>query len=140
MLANANGYGEDRRKSPPREGAALLQALAICGVCSLRMTVRYHTDHGHPIPEYVCQRRGIQNAEPLCQRLPGVHIDQAVTELVLKAVNILHLPLTMNTRLRSPLLDPLVAALAAVGVSAIKSGRVRDVFSFNFVARLNRAP
>jgi DNA invertase Pin-like site-specific DNA recombinase len=87
LLANANGYGEDRRKSPPREGAALLQGLVICGVCGLRMTVRYHTDHGHLIPEYVCQRRGIQTAEPICQHLPGGQIDQAVTELVLKAVN-----------------------------------------------------
>jgi DNA invertase Pin-like site-specific DNA recombinase len=87
LLANANGYGEDRRKSPPREGAALLQGLVICGVCGLRMTVRYHTDHGHPIPEYVCQRRGIQTAEPICQHLPGGQIDQAVAELVLKAVN-----------------------------------------------------
>jgi DNA invertase Pin-like site-specific DNA recombinase len=87
LLANANGYGEDRRKSPPREGAALLQGLALCGVCGLRMTVRYHTNHGHLIPEYVCQRRGIQTAEPICQRLPGGQIDQAVTELVLKAVN-----------------------------------------------------
>jgi Recombinase zinc beta ribbon domain/Recombinase len=87
LLANANGYSEDRRKSPPREGSALLQGLVICGVCGLRMTVRYHTDHGHSIPDYVCQRRGIQTAEPLCQRLPGAQIDQAVTELVLKAVN-----------------------------------------------------
>lgn len=87
LLANANGYGEDRRKSPPREGAALLQGLVICGVCGLRMTVRYHTDHGHPLPDYVCQRRGIQTAGPTCQQLPGAHIDQAVTELVLKAVN-----------------------------------------------------
>lgn len=87
LLANAKGYGEDRRKSPPREGAALLQGLVLCGVCGLRMTVRYHTDHGHLIPEYVCQRRGIQTAEPICQHLPGVQIDQAVTELVLKAVN-----------------------------------------------------
>ena len=87
LLANANGYGEDRRKSPPREGAALLQGLVICGVCGLRMTVRYHTDHGHPIPDYVCQRRGIQNAEPRsASGLPGAQIDQAVTELVLKAV------------------------------------------------------
>src|ERR1019366_8486827 len=87
LLANANGYGEDRRKSPPREGAALLQGLVICGVCGLRMTVRYHTDHGHLIPEYVCQRHGTQTAEPICQHLPGGQIDQAVTELVLKAVN-----------------------------------------------------
>jgi DNA invertase Pin-like site-specific DNA recombinase len=87
LLANANGYGEDRRKSPPREGAALLQGLVICGLCGLRMTVRYHIDHGHPIPDYVCQRRGIQTAEPQCQRLSGAQIDYAITELVLKAVN-----------------------------------------------------
>jgi len=87
LLDNANGYGEDRRKSPPREGAALLQGLVLCGVCGLRMTVRYHTEHGHPIPDYVCQRRGVQTAAPLCQRLPGAQVDQAVTELVLQAVN-----------------------------------------------------
>ncbi len=87
LLANANGYGEDRRRSPPREGAALLQGLVICGVCGLRMTVRYHIDHGHPIPDYMCQRRGIQTAEPACQRLSGAQIDQAIAELVLKAVN-----------------------------------------------------
>jgi DNA invertase Pin-like site-specific DNA recombinase len=86
LLANANGYGEDRRKSPPREGAALLQGLVICGVCGLRMTVRYHVDHGHPLPEYVCQRHGIETAAPVCQRLPGAQVDQAVTELVLAAV------------------------------------------------------
>jgi DNA invertase Pin-like site-specific DNA recombinase len=87
LLANARGYGEDRRSSPPREGSALLQGLVLCGVCGLRMTVRYHTDHGHLIPEYVCQRRGIQTAQPICQHLPGGQIDQAVTELVLRAVN-----------------------------------------------------
>jgi hypothetical protein len=86
LLDNANGYGEDRRKSPPREGTALLQGLVLCGVCGLRMTVRYHVDRGHPIPEYVCQRHSIETATPLCQRLPGAHVDQAVTELVLEAV------------------------------------------------------
>ena len=68
LLANASGYGEDRRKSPPREGAALLQGLVLCGVCGLRMTVRYHVDHGHPIRIF-CQRRGIQTAATVCQRL-----------------------------------------------------------------------
>lgn len=86
LLDNANGYGEDRLKSPPREGTALLQGLVICGVCGLRMTVRYHTDHGHPIPDYVCQRRGIETATPVCQHLCGAQVDQAVTELVLEAV------------------------------------------------------
>jgi DNA invertase Pin-like site-specific DNA recombinase len=86
LLANANGYGEDRRKSPPREGTALLQGLVICGICGLRMTVRYHVDHGHPIPDYVCQRHGIETATPVCQHLPGAQVDHAVSEVVLQAV------------------------------------------------------
>ena len=86
LLDNANGFGEDRRKSPPREGAALLQGLVLCGVCGLRMTVRYHTDKGHPIADYFCQRHGIQTATPVCQRLPGSVVDRAVTEVVLEAV------------------------------------------------------
>src|SRR5260370_10647426 len=87
LLANANGYGEDRRKSPPREGAALLQGLVICGVCGLRMTVRYHTAQGHPIPDYVCQRRAIQTSDPLCQRLAAAPIHPAVTRHVLESRN-----------------------------------------------------
>jgi hypothetical protein len=31
LLANASGYGPDRRRSPAREGVALLQGLVICG-------------------------------------------------------------------------------------------------------------
>jgi DNA invertase Pin-like site-specific DNA recombinase len=87
LIENAHGYGTDRRKSPARDGAALLQGLVLCGVCGLRMTVRYHTTHGRPIPDYVCQRRSIQTARPVCQSLPGDRVDAAVAALVLKAVN-----------------------------------------------------
>jgi DNA invertase Pin-like site-specific DNA recombinase len=43
---NAQAQGEERRKSPPREGPALLQGLVICGRCGHRMTIRYHCRHG----------------------------------------------------------------------------------------------
>jgi len=86
LFDNANGYGKGRRKSAPREGAALLQGLVLCGVCGLRMTVRYHVDRGHPIPEYTCQRHSIETAAPVCQPLSGTQVDQAVTDLVLEAV------------------------------------------------------
>lgn len=86
LLANANGYDSNQSKRPPREGTALLQGIVLCGVCGLRMTVRYNTDHGHPTPVYVCQRRGIETATPVCQYLSGTQIDQAVTQLVLEAV------------------------------------------------------
>src|SRR2546425_1619318 len=39
---NAYANGQDRRNSPPREGPALLQGLAVCGASGSRMTVRYH--------------------------------------------------------------------------------------------------
>lgn len=41
LLDNAQAQGKDRRKSPPREGPALLQGRVLCGQCGERMTVRY---------------------------------------------------------------------------------------------------
>ena len=78
LLENANGYGPDRKKSPPREGAALLQGLVLCGICGQRMTVRYTTRQGRPSPDYTCQRQGIQSVRPICQHIPGTGLDEAV--------------------------------------------------------------
>lgn len=96
LLDNANGYGPDRRKSPPREGVALLQGLVICGICGGRMTVRYYTRKGHPVPDYVCQRRGIQRAQPPCQIIPGTGLDEAVGQVVLEAVSPASLEVTLQ--------------------------------------------
>lgn len=86
LIENAYGYGTDRRKSPPREGSALLQGLVICGQCGNRMTIRYYQQQGRLVPCYVCQRAGIESAVPICQSIPGAAIDQAVAEIVLKSV------------------------------------------------------
>ncbi len=80
--AGAQAHGAERRKSPPREGPALLQGLLVCGVCGRRMTVRYHERQGHLYPDYVCQREHIDYAAPRCQQLPGHAIDAAVAELL----------------------------------------------------------
>lgn len=95
LQENAQAFGLDRRKSPPREGPALLQGLILCGSCGRRMTVRYHFRRGRLCPEYVCQRKGIENAEPVCQRLPGVEVDQVVSELLIELVN----PVTLEVAL-----------------------------------------
>ena len=87
LRTNAAGYGSDRRRSPAREGTALLQGLALCGRCGERMTVRYTVRRGHPSPDYVCQRRGIEHGQPLCQRVPGTGLDDAVAAVVLDAVS-----------------------------------------------------
>jgi Recombinase zinc beta ribbon domain len=82
----AQSRGEERRKSPPREGPALLQGLAICGRCGKRMTVRYHSRRGDLVPEYVCQRPGVEEGAPTCARIGGESIDAHIGQLLLGTV------------------------------------------------------
>jgi len=102
---SAQAMGSDRRKSPAREGPALLQGLILCGRCGQRMTVRYHVRHGRLWPEYLCQREGIEHAQPLCQRVPGGGIDEAIGELLVEAVSpvALEVALTVQQELQSRL-------------------------------------
>lgn len=80
----AQAYGLERPKSPPREGPALLQGIVICGVCGCRMTVRYHERRKELLPQYVCQRDGIEHGRHHCQRITGVNVDRAIGELLME--------------------------------------------------------
>ena len=93
---NAQANGAERRKSPPREGPALLQGLVVCGRCGERMTVRYYAPHGQQLPEYLCQKRGIERAERPCQKLLGAAIDRAVGELLVETVTPLALGMALT--------------------------------------------
>ena len=84
---SAQAMGADRRRGPPREGSALLQGMVLCGRCGQRMTVRYHSRRGQLCPEYICQREGIQHGQAVCQRVPGVGVDQAIGAMLVEAVN-----------------------------------------------------
>jgi DNA invertase Pin-like site-specific DNA recombinase len=98
LSENAQANGVDRRRSPPREGPALLQGLAVCGICGDRMTVRYHRRHGTVWPTYVCQRQGVARAEPICQSLPGRDLDHAIGRLLLATVTPLTLEITLTVQ------------------------------------------
>ena len=93
---NAQANGAERRKSPPREGPALLQGLVVCGVCGNRMTVRYHTRKGVQWPDYLCQRESIDSATPKCQSIPGAGIDRAIGRLLVEMVT----PVTLEVALQ----------------------------------------
>jgi len=95
LSENAQALGADRRKSPPGDGPALLQGLAICGVCGKRMTIRYDCRETTPLPRYMCQRDGIEHGEPCCQSIPGKSIDEAVGQLLLEKVTPLALEVTL---------------------------------------------
>ena len=51
------------------------------------MTLRYHARQAGLCPEYVCQRKGIENAEPPCQRIPGAEVDRVLSDMLLELVN-----------------------------------------------------
>lgn len=95
LRENAQAIGADRRKSPPREGPALLQGMVVSGVCGSQMTVRYHTRQGRILPDYVCQREAIEQAIALCQRVVGEHVDHAVGQLLVESVTPLALDVTL---------------------------------------------
>ena len=92
---NAQAYSTDRKKSPPREGPALLQGIVLCGRCGGRMTVRYHRIRDRLVPDYVCQRQGIERAEPVSQSVPGAGLERAIGALLIKTVT----PLTLEVSL-----------------------------------------
>ena len=98
LCDNAYANGQDRRKSPPREGPALLQGLVVCGVCGSRMTVRYHTRQTKIVPEYVCQRDGADHIVSVCQHVVGEHVDQAVGQLLVGTVTPLTLEVTLTVQ------------------------------------------
>lgn len=95
LKENAAAQGAERRRSPPREGSALLQGLVICGRCGERMTVRYEHEKRASHPKYICQRRGIENGEPTCQSVAGTALDAAVGRILVELVTPLSLQVAL---------------------------------------------
>jgi DNA invertase Pin-like site-specific DNA recombinase len=96
---SAQAHGKDRRKSPPREGPALLQGLVLCGICGNRMTVRYHSRGGKRVPDYVCQKDFIENClSTVCQYVPGAAIDRCISDLLIESVTPLSLEVALSVQ------------------------------------------
>ncbi|MCG6919996.1 MAG: recombinase family protein [Acidobacteria bacterium] len=97
LRENARAHGADRRRSPPREGPALLQGLAICGICGNRMTTGYQTrSDGTQISSYACNLRSIQYGEPVCQRLSGSGLEKAISDLLIEVMTPLSLEVALS--------------------------------------------
>ena len=103
-LLRANGL--PARKSgtrlPPREGPALLQGIIVCGKCGRRMSLCYHHSKSKVRWSYYCQRNATEHGGKLCQQMPGVEIDQAVSELIVAAFthNEVEVALAVHERIR----------------------------------------
>ena len=97
LTENAQSYGLERQKSPPREGPALLQGLAVCGICGKRMTVRYAA-HAQRRVQYVCDIERNKNGEPMCQWIPGAQLDQAIGALLLRSLTPMALEVALSVQ------------------------------------------
>jgi hypothetical protein len=95
LQENAHALGPERRKSPPREGPALLQGLVICGICGERMKVIYHVRAGCRVPDYICDGRTVDDPQPICQWISGRDVDEAVGELLLGIVTPVAIEVTL---------------------------------------------
>jgi DNA invertase Pin-like site-specific DNA recombinase len=99
LAANATAHGTDRAAGPAREGAALIQGLAICGQCGRRMTVRYHARRGTRVPDYQCVGDSIQNGSSRCLVIPGAAgVDEAIGKLLLDTVTPLALEVALGVQ------------------------------------------
>jgi DNA invertase Pin-like site-specific DNA recombinase len=87
-----------QRRSPPREGPALLQGLALCGVCGRRLTVRYYQHGEQLVPEYLCQKASVEDAQPICQHISGGVVDEAVGKLIIESVSPLALEVSLQVQ------------------------------------------
>jgi len=89
--ANQKRLGQNIRPQPHqsggavREGAALLQGIAVCGHCGRRLAVHYTGRYS--TPGYHCAGKNIVNGRgEYCLNVGGVQIDAAVAEAFLSAL------------------------------------------------------
>ena len=84
LADNRKDTGVNRRCAA-REGPALLQSLAVCGICGRHMSVRYHTRRGKlASPDYVCVH---SNKTQHCQSVPGHGIDALIGKCVVQKIS-----------------------------------------------------
>jgi DNA invertase Pin-like site-specific DNA recombinase len=83
LSENAQHYTEQisRGRGTPREGAALLQGLATCGLCGHRMRVAYR-----PRSRYLCLSMKRAFAEARCAHLDGPSIEAFVVQAFFEAI------------------------------------------------------
>jgi len=97
LTDNGRSFRSDRRSGPPREGPALLQGRALCGICGDRMGIEYHQVRGdvRGKPDYVCKEQVVRRGGKVCQTVPGKAVDAAIGALLVELVTPMNLEVTL---------------------------------------------
>jgi DNA invertase Pin-like site-specific DNA recombinase len=86
-------FRPEEHRGAPREGAALLQGIVLCGLCGRRMSVRYSRNGS--IPCYTCNELHSQFGRKTCQSVTGDGVDAAVADTFLEAMQPAQLEISM---------------------------------------------
>src|SRR5439155_1572659 len=84
MADNVTCY-EAGHAGVPRKGSALLQGIAICGLCGRRMSLRYTGPNGD-YPVYCCRSDRDQQGSAICQEVRAFPVDTLVERALLDAL------------------------------------------------------
>ena len=80
-------WNHEGNRGVPREGRALLQGIAYCGICGRKMSVQDRAAKENRSPAYICGRGYQDGDEKICQSMTSRPVDAAVVEAFLAAVS-----------------------------------------------------
>jgi DNA invertase Pin-like site-specific DNA recombinase len=95
QLDDNRTFRPEERRGAVREGAALLQGIALCGRCGRGMSVRYPANG--QICYYTCNQLHSQFAKKTCQSVRGNEVDDIVARTFLEAMQPAQLEISLST-------------------------------------------
>ena len=98
-LKNRKRIEQNRNESDsqgvPRNGAALLPGVLVCGNCGRHMQPSYHSEG---VAHYACNRQYVEGTEPRCYGLSAGPIDELVSQQLLRALEPAALELSLKAQ------------------------------------------
>ena len=84
LRTNQSNYPK-HKPGVARKGRAVLQGIALCGVCGSRMSLRY-AGRGGQYPVYECSVSQRELGSPRCQQMRAMSLDAEIERLILAAL------------------------------------------------------
>ena len=90
LQENTVSFKGSDKKTPPREGEALLQGICFCGYCGHRMITIYSSNGNKTsFPHYTCKHAKIHGEPPYaqCQTIDARPVDAQISKIVIESIN-----------------------------------------------------
>ena len=105
------GNAKTSLQGAAREGAALLQGIALCGVCGRHLITHYHGGKRWSHARYACNGGTGQHRTPRCPSMSARPVDRAIGQLLLALVAPVTLEVALSVQAEMQARDDEIAAL-----------------------------